>query len=368
MRIVLLAIAVFSTPVLAGTPIDKMRGSIGSAALDSERVDVPLYSAPDGHPYPGVQVTIGEDQYLFKLASGSTHVHVGPRVVKDQGLKIREGNKKFINLQGKDAKHKLGGEQKYTSIETLQIGGLVLSDVVASTKKGAALGGGNTFDGIIGLGALPADLGWAIRPSAGHVSFAKGETVSGLASSGMVVPYVNSDSFTYKYGVEVSLEDAHSLIVQADIGGESIPAVLRTSVAHSNYKTEAPHPAEINDRDGDVFLRYHNVSLAESSLGSLWLSEYTALPEAPQKYRAVLGMNVLHRFDIAVNPVESTVTLTEVTKPTWNDPRPFLLTQALKAVEPVVAEEGDEPSQSTDEAAASSEEEQDEKPPGNPGA
>ena len=157
------------------------------------------------------------------------------------------------------------------------------------------------------------------------------------------------------------------MIVQADIGGESIPAVLRTSVSHSNYKTEAPHPAEINDRDGDVFLRYHNVSLAESSLGSLWLSEYTALPEAPQKYRAVLGMNVLHRFDIAVNPVESTVTLTEVTKPTWNDPRSFLLTQALKAVEPVVAEEGDEPT-STDEAAATSEEEQDEKPPGNPGA
>ena len=372
MRFLASALFAFSAPAIAATPIDKMKGSIGSVSMGTDRVDVPLFSAPSGYPFPSVQVTIGERQYLFKVASSLTSLYVSPRVVKDHDLKVREGNKKAINLKGEANKFKLGGEQKYAELDELQIGFMVLNDVVVSTKKTpmssvedwqAPATDGKFYDGVIGLGALPAEISWAIRPSDGQVSFARGEAVAGLSSGGTTVPFSQNDSYKYQYGTRKGISDAYSMIVDANIGGTLRSTLLSTASVGGFYFTEEPTPASINGRYADVDTRHHPIALARTPMGSTWMLEATALPEMPLPAQAVVGVKVLHRFDITADRTNSTVTLDAVERSRWNDPRDFLLAQALKDVEPKPEEnEGDESNQ--DESGATEETEENPKPPG----
>ena len=135
MRFAALAFFASSVPAVAGTPIDSMVGSIGSVTMDTDRVDVALYSSPWGDPLPGVQVTIGEKQYLFKVETSAVGIYAGARVAKDQELKVRVGNKKLINLKGEKNQFRLGGERKVANLDELRIGSLVLHDVVVSTTQ-----------------------------------------------------------------------------------------------------------------------------------------------------------------------------------------------------------------------------------------
>ena len=47
---------------------------------------------------------------------------MSPRVVKNHELKVREGNKKLLNLKGESNKYKLGGEQKFADLGEMRIG------------------------------------------------------------------------------------------------------------------------------------------------------------------------------------------------------------------------------------------------------
>jgi tetratricopeptide (TPR) repeat protein len=329
---------------VSGSALDGMLGTVGSVSMDTDRVDVALYSAPDGQPYPAVQVTIGEHEYLFKLETSISGVFVGPRVAKDQELNVRTGNKKFINLTGEGNQFRVGGERKYAELNELKIGGLVMHDLVVATTEwdpsqqekdwGAPAQSGTAFDGAIGLQALPDDVSWAIRPSAAQVSFARGEAVSGLATAGTTVPYTESGSYYYKYGTRKGWEASQSLIVEMNIGGVTHPTVLASTIYGAFYVTLEPNLAEVNNRQSDVFTRYHDVSVADSSLGLTWFAEFTDLPESPGFYKAVVGNRFLGGYDVAVDRGASTVTLTKASNPTWHDPREFLLVEALNAVEP----------------------------------
>ena len=370
MRFLVPTLFVVSTQAFAATPIDKMKGTIGSVNMDADRVDVPLFSSANGYPFPSVQVTIGEHQYLFKIDTASTGLYVSPRVVKNHDLKVRVGNKKWINLQGESGEYKVGGEQKYAEIGEIRIGELVLQDVVGATKKSPSSPLGhrngprgvhaNFYDGVIGLGALPADVSWAIRPSDGQVTFARGEAVSGLTSGGVVVPFTRKDSYKYQYGTKKAIESARTLIVDANIGGTVRQTMLSTALVDGVYYTEEPTPAAVNGRVGDVHTRHHAISVADTSLGNTWMSELKALPEQPVAAQAVLGTKVLHRYDIVADRVRGTVTLNPTAEGQWNDPREFLLVEALKAVEPT-AESGEADGE---EQSASGEAEAKAKPPG----
>jgi len=371
MRFAISAMFALSTQAFAASPIDKLYGSIGAVSMETDRVDVPLYSAPSGYPYSSVQVTIGEHSYLFKLHTGSEGLYVGPRVVKDQKLKVRVGNKKLINLQGKDNKFKVGGEWKYADLGEMQIGGLSLHDVVVSTKDPNApykvidyyadYDSNLDFDGVIGLAALPSEISWAIRPSAGQVSFARGEAVSGLATGGTTAPFTAMKSFKYRYGKVIRIASGAPLVVDVEIGGVTRPTRLMSAIIGNHYYAEESAPAALNNRYGDIYYRYHDASLGGISLGTAWFAEYTALSQSPERSYAFLGSRVLHRYDIAVDRGASTLTLKEATDGVWNDPLAFMIAEALKAVQPEETEEaasdeepvsGEETEATTDSEAA----------------
>ena len=374
MRFAALALFACSAPAIAATPIDKMLGSIGSVTMDNDRADVVLYSDPDGDPVPSVQVLIGENQYLFRVDVTARGVYAGPRLAKAEELKVRTGNKKLLNLKGESNKYRLGGERKYAELGEMRIGGLVLNDVVVATtewdknknKKDwrAPEPSGTSYDGAIGLRSLPDDVSWALQPSKAQISFARGEAVAGLASEGITVPYQEFDGAVVKYGPAKEIQHATSLIVDMSIGGVVLPTVLAPSYWSSLYVTEEPIKAAVNGRKIDVFTRYHELLLSGQSLGKSWFGEFTDLPEYPMAFKAILGNDVLNGYDIIVDRNASTVTLSRAESPSWTDPRPFLLAEALKAVEPAAEEEGE--AASTEEAPSDGE--ADAKPPGNPGA
>jgi tetratricopeptide (TPR) repeat protein len=369
MRLAVLAFMFCSVPAVAGTPIDKMLGSVGSVSMDTDRVDVALYSSPNGDPFPSVQVTVGENQYLFKLETSGTGIYAGARFAKNQELKVRTGNAKLINLKGEKGKYRLGGERKFATVDEVRIGDLVLHDIVVATTEWDSEGkkrdwqaptpSGVSYDGVIGLQSLPEDISWAIRPSVAQVSFARGEAVAGLATQGITVPYTESDSSIYKYGTRKGLELARSMIVDMDIGGVTMPTLLASSLYSGVYVTETPNPAALNGREIDVFTRYHPMGLGGTSLGSTWFAEFTDLPESPGFFKAMIGINVLHKYDISVDRGASTITLSEATNPTWNFPQDFLIAEALKAVAPAEDEEDQEEGETEGEDA---------KPPGDPGS
>ena len=343
MRFLVSALFALSAQAIAATPIDKMKGSVGSVSMEADRVDVPLYSAPSGYPYPSVQVTIGERQYLFKVASAIQGMYVSSRVVKNHDLKVREGNKKLINLKGEPNKYKLGGEQTYADLGEMRIGDLVLNDVVVSTQKSLTIDmddwqapatAGKFYDGLIGLGSLPADISWAILPSEGLVSFARGEAVAGLTSGGTTLPFSQSESTKYQYGTEKGINPGYSMMVDVNLGGTVHSTVISTAGVSGFYFAEEPLPASINQRWRDLHLRYHPIALGDAQIGPTWMLEGTSLPEQPLPAQAVLGMKVLHRFDMVADRVNSTVTFNPVERSKWNDPRDFLLAEALQHVQP----------------------------------
>ena len=142
-----------------------------------------------GETAPFVQVTIGEDNYLFALMTNSKTIWISDRVAKDQGPGFSSKNAKLINLKGKKNKFKDLGEIKVAQLDRLTTGELVLDDVSVSNfskeESGAdAAQGGRAWhksrksalavDGAIGLNALPEDNHRAVLLSEGVVRFSRG--------------------------------------------------------------------------------------------------------------------------------------------------------------------------------------------------
>ena len=106
MRLAVLALAMFSAPASAEVYYEKWLGSVGAVSMAAETADATLFHSPMGETAPFVQVTIGEDNYLFALMTNSKTIWISDRVAKDQGLKFSSKNRKLINFKGKKNKFK----------------------------------------------------------------------------------------------------------------------------------------------------------------------------------------------------------------------------------------------------------------------
>ena len=135
MHLTVLALALSSAPASAEVYYEKWLGSVGSVSMETDTADATLFHAPTGETAPFVQVTIGEDNYLFALMTNSKTIWISDRVAKDQGLKFASKNKKLVNLKGKDNKFKELGEIKVAQVDAMTIGGLVLEDLGVSNFK-----------------------------------------------------------------------------------------------------------------------------------------------------------------------------------------------------------------------------------------
>jgi tetratricopeptide (TPR) repeat protein len=368
---VLLSLFFFSTAASAATGIDRYLGSIGSASMDAERVDVTLYGLADGSRLPAVKVTIDGGEYLFALRSSTNSIYVNTSVAKRLKLDIKEGNKKLFNLHGKDRKHSLGGERSFATLDEMKIGGLTLSDMtVAVTLPSKSMGptpGGtdSQLAGFIGLGALPADISWSVSPSTGMVSFAQGAETFAAGESAVTVPYVDVESDEVKYGKSKIQFLYQTLLVDADIGGVPMDSILEIgspnsthlSVAAAHKMEDAAEQQELKfdqqQRVRDLYVHYVDTSIGGQSLGHSWSVQTSRASDLAPPYEAMIGPTVLGDYDIAVNRQEGTVSLTKATAQTREDPMPFLIAQTKAWLEAEPEEDDDKAEASeTDESSA----------------
>lgn len=332
-------------PASAGTRLDAWTGSVGAVTLGGT-VEVPLYRTPWGGTVPCVAVKVGEDTFLFALDVGSDHIVVNDAVVSAAGAKAQAKNKKLINLKGKDAKWRLGGEISTVTLDKLAIGGLELGQVVALTKpqadaraadrdKHESTRGMPEIAGTIGLGALQGQLAWAILPSQGVVRFDKPEGGAALASAvgGAALPLASTESTFVKFGKDKFYLPAQPHIVDVEIGGAKAKAVLDTSSRVGELdRTLAPAAtadAPAWDQPNQE-RRWYGLAAGGQDLGAGWFrldGGYALVAGvAPEVvgHQAVIGLSALRALDIAHDPNAKVLVVKRVGDTKRADPAPVL--------------------------------------------
>ena len=355
MRLLVSALFAFSMPALAATHLDQYFGSIGQASLEGDRVDVPLYHGAFGSTGPHVKVTIGDDEYLMVLGTVVEGIYVSERVAKEQELKVKTGNKKLVNLKGKKAKFRTGGEQKNAFLPEMKIGGLTLTDLNVSTaerdkeEEDAAQGGrshtrsrqyGTALDGYIGLDALPEGISWAVLPSQGVVSFsARGQD---LIVDGLELPYDTTESKMLRSGRWYEPKDyrkARTLIQGFSVGGVEMPGTLSIEFGGSLQMWPDVVPTDIRSRIGDLYIGHHEVSHGSLSLGSAGVVEFTSpanrisISGQHWVHHVAIGQNLLAGFDIAADRTAKNFILKKADKVKRESPLSFMIAQVEKNIE-----------------------------------
>lgn len=366
MRLSILSLALFSGTVHAGTSFDQYVGSMESASLDGDRVDVTLFHGTTGSSVPLVKVSIGEDDYLMALYTSQAGIYVSDRVVADQKLTVTEGNKRLLNIHGKKGKYGVGGKAKNATIGQMNIGGLTLSNLNVSTKErtgsmmktisnqpwNAAVGSAGMVDGIIGLESLPDGISWAILPSKGEVSFAKDGST--LIEGGTTVSYETFDSEIVQYATRETRGYAPKEAVASEgfsVGGIGMPARVEAGAAASSVLWTEKIPTKVRHRPSDLTSAFTTVSLGDNPLGSATVTEATAVEGLERFDGLVLGSDVLAGYDIAMDREGGTITLKPADTVKRSNPLSFVIAQALKATLP--SEEEPAGSEETASAAES---------------
>ncbi len=366
-RITVLALWLIATPALAASHVDKWMGSVGSVSLDKQ-VDVPLYTRPSGWPLPCVKVTIGDNEYLMGVASAGNHIYFSKALVKAEKLKVRHSNAKIINFQGKDHKWAVGGEKPWTKVAELRIGEMVLTDVVGIADDPKEdkddfyrrFQRGTTLDGFIGIGLLPDDIVWAIRPSVGLVSFARGDAAQGLKDtvSGTTVNYRDYDRIRYKYGKRKSIRQYNGLVVSGKVDGKPVDISLSTSSFGGSLASEIEVQDALLEKVSDREFRHLEVSVGDLNLGKSWFYHTPWFTHMQLEIDAGIGLQNIGDLDMVVDPTAKTVQLARLTEVRRDSPLSFLRAQAVKKLQPKEEEE----SQDKDE----DEDKDKDKPPGTP--
>jgi tetratricopeptide (TPR) repeat protein len=358
MRLAVLGLFALSNVALAETALDNFNGSVGSASLDGDRVDVALYHGSYGS-VPAVQVTIGDDQYLMRLSSNMPGISVSDRVAKEQKLDVKIGNKRLFNIHGKKGKFAHGGEKKTAAVEQMNIGGLTLTDLyvatVAQQTKGAPNGTG--FDGTIGLTSLPADISWAILPSQGLVSFAADGAQ--LIADGTSLPYRNVESEMIQIGKASDLAylPAHTVLDGFTVGGAEMPVMVSVGVQESYTMWADKLETKVRQRPIDATNAFVEVKHSDMTFHRTVVTEYTAISGHLNARGSgldfvdglILGQDMLAGYDIAMDRKAKAFILKPADAFKRKSPWAFLIAQAEKALEPA-EEEGEEAT--TDEATS----------------
>lgn len=358
MRLAVLGLFALSNVALAETALDNFNGSVGSASLDGDRVDVALYHGSYGS-VPAVQVTIGDDQYLMRLSSNMPGISVSDRVAKEQKLDVKIGNKRLFNIHGKKGKFAHGGEKKTAAVEQMNIGGLTLTDLyvatVAQQTKGAPNGTG--FDGTIGLTSLPADISWAILPSQGLVSFSADGAQ--LIADGTSLPYRSVESEMVQVGKasDVAYLPAHTVLDGFTVGGAEMPVMVSVGVQESYTMWADKLETKVRQRPIDATNAFVEVKHSDMTFHRTVVTEYTAISGHLNARGSgldfvdglILGQDMLAGYDIAMDRKAKAFILKPADAFKRQSPWAFLIAQAEKALESA-EEEGEEAT--TDEATS----------------
>ena len=380
MRLAVLALAMSSAPASAEVYYEKWFGSVGSVSMEADSADATLFHSPSGETAPFVQVSIGEDNYLFALMTNSTTIWVSDRVAKDQGLKFKSKNKKLINLRGKENKFKELGEIKTSQVESMTVGGLILEDLGVTnfskkeSRMDSAQGGRAWYksrtsalavDGAIGLNALPDDINWAVLPSEGVVRFSRGsaQTLEG----GTQIAVAHEPALMEPFGKAPFSRHVHRAATDVSkdvtVAGIQMPAAVELAMLNSMTIWPNEVPAVSVVEVGDVAYKLTDVNFGDQDMGSVRIGAYTGFDLVNKKTQepfvvldkvnmAYLGQDLLWAYDVARDRSGGTLTFKRHDDAKRESPLEFMIAQALKAVEPKDAEEGAETAEKGADAPA----------------
>ena len=331
--------SVLSLPVFAGSshPINKWSGDVGNATIPGT-VKVPLLDAGSDGVSPAISVSVNSDAdktEIFHLVTGVDLISVTDEFVARHELKVKTHNRKLINLYGEGREYKVGGEIKTVSIETLQVGELVLRDVTAMVISSKGLDLDFEEVNLISLNAL-TDVATAILPSEGVVQFepaSDGAAMLEGMTGAVRLPYENNSWEVFKFGKKKIMSPGLTTIVTAEIGGKSLPTALSVAGDAGAVGSGANVSGSAEAVQGDQHSHWTEVSFGDDVATDAWFVETTVFQVLPDDVQAIVGSDVLARFDFAIDPANMQVALRPAQSQNRLDARPSVLEQALKDAE-----------------------------------
>lgn len=338
--------------------VDKT-GSIGSISMEGS-VEVPLYTDKDGAPTLMTFVTTenteeGERGDLFALIPNTSLIVVSEEFATSNELEINITNKRLIPVPDD---FKVGGEIKYVEIPSLNVGGMVLTDVTAliSGSEKAANGGKGVHSLTIGLGALPTS--YAVLHSKGLIKFS--DDGAGLMKEvgATGVPYqtrsiqVGTQGKKTLSGANKSLLAGHSLIIDASFNGTVAPTAITFDSAGSMLDRYLDVSSEINTYSKDLRKDWMTPSVGEQSLYNTFVSRPVLQPLIDGLNPvATIGHGVLLGYDVVVDKTTQTIGMVEHDGFDFTSYYPIYLEEARKALEPKEDSETTEGSEGENEAS-----------------
>ena len=366
----LLSLAFVSLPA-AAERLDAFSGTPKSVEITGP-IDVPLMESLGGSPSAYVWVNFGTDtNYLAELSSNSKFHYMSTDLAEELGLKLKKGNQKLINWKGEDRKGRLGGVIDYVDVDEMKLGELTLHDVRVGTNE--PLDKEETeerdlldsvepegFRLVLSLTALE-QVGWAILPSEGVVRFVPAADAAALVQGlGTAIPYTSRGTTVERWGKGSGKREfrflyyPRSIMVDATIGGVSSP---KTALILQSWFGSYDPRLELQ---GATFLELGDERWANTtvSIGGMPPAPATLVVDSgtpvfegyvEDMETAVVGSEVLSRYDFAMDPVNHTITLRVVATPKRGDPNPSALALAQKRIEKPTEEEADADKSAKDE-------------------
>lgn len=312
---------------------DRIEAPVGAAEL-SGTVTVDLLADPAHQGNPMVWGLPGEDEgtqsCLVALAGGPVSNISGDLADK-------------LELKRKKVKTK-GGEFEVVTLPVLKVGELTLRDLTAVVPKTM------TPDTCVSLSLSATGLAWAVTPSQGKVHLAPAEQGAGLVSQvgGTSIPTTTTETGRVKFGKQKYDLASAPTVAQGTLGGQSVSLAIGYGYA-SNVSSDVTIEGPARKK-GDRTSTWAAAVAGGLELGSTWL-----LAEPGWRHIAggagepvtwgMVGTDLLAAFDVAVDPVASTMALKPAPDQVRADPRPTLLANAKadldKCLNPTEPLEGD---------------------------
>lgn len=327
-------------------------GSVGSISLDGS-VEVPLYTDKDGAPTMKTFVTTekteeGERGDLFALLPNTSLIVVSEGFAESNELDIKVTNKRLIPVPDD---FKVGGEIKYVTIPSLNVGGMVLNDVTAliSGSENKLTSGVTYPHMIIGLGALPTS--YAVLHSKGVIKFS--DDGAGLMKEvgATGVPYqtrsiqMGTQGKKTLSGANKTLLPGHSLIVEASFNGTPTSTAIEFDSTGSHLDRYVEASSDISTYSNDLRKDWMTPSLGEQSLYNTFVARPVLQPFSDGiNPVATIGHSILIGYDIVVDKTTETIGMVKHDGFEFTSYYPIHLEDARKALEPkedAGAEEGD---------------------------
>ncbi len=341
--------------------VDKT-GSVGSISMEGP-VEVPLYADKMGTPTLKTFVTTdkteeGERGDLFELLPETSLIVVSEAFAKANELNINVTNKRLIPVPDD---FKVGGEIKYVTIPSLNVGGMVLNDVTALISGSEnKLTSGLTYPHmVIGLGALPTS--YAVLHSKGIIKFS--DDGAGLMKEvgATGVPYQSQTTMVGTIGKKTisgankTLLTADQLIVDVDFNGQTVPTALEFYGDRSTLDSYVDTKSDIFKHSYDTRLDWLTPKIGDVELHSTFVGRQVLQPYSDALMPvARIGHGVLLGYDIVVDKTSQTVGMVEHEGFEFSNYYTIHLEEARKALEPK------ESSEETDESGEDNTEEAEE--------